>query len=102
MVMIMPAGDNYWLVHQSSLVVLPAETSGASRRNGGRSENFACQYLKYFKGSLTCRKILRYETSGFTFHPKKDVLWIFIALTNPLPRPGLNLRPFGSVAAPEL
>jgi hypothetical protein len=34
-------GGNSWLVYQSSLVVLPAEKSGASRRNGRRSENFA-------------------------------------------------------------
>jgi hypothetical protein len=34
--------DNSWLVYQSSLVVLPTEASGASRRNGRRNENFAC------------------------------------------------------------
>jgi hypothetical protein len=38
--MMMPAGDNSWLVHQSSLAVLPADTCEASRRNGRRSENF--------------------------------------------------------------
>jgi hypothetical protein len=32
---------NSWRVYQSSPVVLPAETSGASRRNGWRNENFA-------------------------------------------------------------
>jgi hypothetical protein len=32
--MMMAAGDNSWLVHQSSLTVLPAETSGA----GGMDE----------------------------------------------------------------
>jgi hypothetical protein len=36
-----PAGDNSWLVYQNSLAVLPAETSGASSRNGRRNENFA-------------------------------------------------------------
>jgi hypothetical protein len=89
MVMIMPPGDTSWLVRQSSLVVLPAETSGASRRNGRRSENFAYQYLTYLKGSLTCRKILRRGTSGFTSHPKEDVRRIFIAVKNPSPRSGL-------------
>jgi hypothetical protein len=78
MVMTMPAGDYSWLVHQSFLAVLPAETSGASRRNGRRSENFAYQYLKYLKGSLTRREIL-HGTSGFTSHPKERVLRIFIA-----------------------
>jgi hypothetical protein len=66
--MMMPAGDNLLLVHQSSLAILPAETSGARRRNGGRSENFAYRYLKYLKGSLTCREILRHMTSGLNWH----------------------------------
>jgi hypothetical protein len=79
MVVMMSAADNAWLVRPSSLAVVPAETSGASRRNGRRSENFAYQYLKYLKGSLTCRKISRHRTSGFTSQPKEGVLWIFIA-----------------------
>jgi hypothetical protein len=44
------------------------------------------QYLKYLKGSSTCRKILRHGTSGFTFHPKEGVLLIFVALKNVLGR----------------
>jgi hypothetical protein len=96
MVMI-PAGDNSYLVHQSSLAVLPAETSWDSRRNG-RSEDFLHQYLKYLNGSLTCRKILRHGTSGFTSHPKKGVLHFVIALKNTSPRLGLNPRPLGPVA----
>jgi hypothetical protein len=90
MVMVMPAGDNSRLVHHSSRAVLPAVTSGASRRTGRRSENFAYQYLKYLKGSLTYRKILRHGTSGFTFRPKEDVLLIFIAITNTSLRPDLG------------
>jgi hypothetical protein len=81
MVMTTSAGYNPWLVHQSSLAVLPAETSGASRRNGRRSENFAYQYLKYLKESLTCHKILRHGTSGFTSHPKEGVLRILRDVT---------------------
>jgi hypothetical protein len=99
MVVMMSAADNSWLVHQSSLAVLPAETSGASRGNGRKSENFAYQYLKYLKGSLTCRKILRHGTSGFTSHPKEGVLRIFIALKDPSPRPNLNPRPLDPVAS---
>jgi hypothetical protein len=98
MVMI-PAGDNSWLVHQSPLAVLPTETSGASRKNGRRSENFAYQYVKYLEGSLTCCKILRHVTSGFTSNTKEGVLRIFIALKNPSPRPGLNPRLLGPVAS---
>jgi hypothetical protein len=98
MVIMMPAGYNSWLLHQSSLAVLPAVTSGTSRRNLRRSENFAYQCLKHFKGILTCRKIL-HRTSGFTSHPMKGVLQIFIALKNPSLRPGLNQRLLGPVAS---
>jgi hypothetical protein len=91
---IMPALDNSWLVHQSFLTALPAYRSVESRKIW-RSENFAYQYLKYLRGSLTCRKILRYGTS----HPKEVMLWIFIVLTNPSPRPGLNPRPSGPVTS---
>jgi hypothetical protein len=98
MVMMMPAGDNSWLVH-SSLEVLPAEASGASRRNGRRSENFAYQYLKHLKGSVRCGKILRHGTSGFTSHPKEGVLRIFIVLKNPSPRLGFIPWPLGPVAS---
>jgi hypothetical protein len=99
MVAMMPTVGNSWLVHQSSLAVLPSETSETSRRNWWRSENFASQYLKYLKGSLTRCKILRHGTSGFTSHQKEGVLRIFIALKNPSPRPGLNPRPLGPVSS---
>jgi hypothetical protein len=39
--MMIPGENNSILVYQSSLSVLPAETSGASGRNGRRNENFA-------------------------------------------------------------
>jgi hypothetical protein len=99
MEVIMPAGENYWLVHQSSLAVLPADTSGRSRRNGRRSEKFDQQYLKHLKGSLTCRKILRNGTSGFTSHRKESVLPIFITLKNPSHWSSLNPWPLGTVAS---
>jgi hypothetical protein len=72
MVMI-PAGDNSWIVHQSSLAVLTAETSVASRRNGRRSENFAYQYLRYIKGCLTRRIILRHGTFPLYFPSERKV-----------------------------
>jgi hypothetical protein len=56
------------------------------------------QYLKYVNGSLTCRKILRRGTSGFTSHPKESVLRILIAPISSSPRPGLKPRPLGPVA----
>jgi hypothetical protein len=63
---------------------------------GGMDEGvriFACQCLKYLKGSLTCRKILRQRTSGFISQPNEGGLRILIALKNPSSRPGLNPRP---------
>jgi hypothetical protein len=65
------------------------------------------------KLSAPCRKILRhvkvllksrrdgwtkfsFPASGFTSHPKEDVLRIFIAFKNPSPWPGTNPRPYGS------
>jgi hypothetical protein len=84
----MPAGYNAWLVYQSSLAVLPAETFGASKKNGRRNHNFAYSVsFCYVNGSLTCRKILRHGNSGFTSHQKEGVLRIFITLKNPSPRP---------------
>jgi hypothetical protein len=73
--------DAEWgYLHQSSQAVLPAETSGEIKRNGRRSENFAYQYLKYLKGSLTCRKILRRGiwnccTSLFVADIRSIILW---------------------------
>jgi hypothetical protein len=97
-VKMMPAGDNSWLVSQSSLAVLPEETSGASIRNGRRSE---CTYsvLLIHQLIFASRKILRHGTSRFISHPKEDVLRIFITLKNQSSRPGLNQRPLGPVAS---
>jgi hypothetical protein len=44
------------------------------------------------RGSLTCCKILRYWANGFTSPLKEGVLQIFISLTNPSSRVGLNLQ----------
>jgi hypothetical protein len=48
--------------------------------------------------SLTCRKILRHGADSFTPPPKEGVLWINIALVNPL-RPDLNPRTLDPVAS---
>jgi hypothetical protein len=81
-VMMLPAGDNSWLVLQSSLALLPAETSGASKRNGRRNQNVAYSISSIHRS-----------------HTKEGVLRIFIALKNPSLRPGLNPRPLGPVAS---
>jgi hypothetical protein len=41
-------------------------------------------FVHISKGFLTCRKILRCGTDGFTTPPKEGVLRIFVALKNPL------------------
>jgi hypothetical protein len=97
--MMVRAGNNSWLVYQSSLAVLLAETSGANRRNGRWSENFAYSVSLIRHESLTCRKILRHGTSGFTSHPKEGVLRFLSPLK--IHRLGrvLNPRPLGPVVS---
>jgi hypothetical protein len=48
------------------------------------------------KGSLTCRKILRRGTDGFTSPQKESVLRIFIALKNPSSSAGFEPAKIGS------
>jgi hypothetical protein len=43
--------------------------------------------------------MLRHGTSGFTSHPKEDVLRNFIAFKNSSPRADLNPRPLGPVGS---
>jgi hypothetical protein len=45
------------------------DISGGSRTMGEGNENLVYPPLWDFKSSLTCRKILRHGTSGFTSHP---------------------------------
>jgi hypothetical protein len=52
-----------------------------------------------FKSSLTCRKILRHGTSGFTYLSEGKCAATFIALKNPSPWPGSNSQPLGPVAS---
>jgi hypothetical protein len=44
-------------------------------------------------------KILQHGVSSFTVPPKESMLWIFIALKNPLHRLGLNLWTLGLVVS---
>jgi hypothetical protein len=72
------------------------------KRVGGMDEGMRIlriQYLWYVSRFFTCRKVLQHGASGFTCHLKVGVLWIFIALKNPSPRPGLNPWPLGPVAS---
>jgi hypothetical protein len=40
--------------------------------------------------------MLQYGTDSFTYPPKKDMLWIFITLKNPLPSAGFEPANLGS------
>jgi hypothetical protein len=99
MVVMMPPGDNSWLVHQSSLAVLLAETPGASRRNRRKRENFAYQYLRYLKGFLHAVKSYDMGHPALLSIREEGVLRIFIAIKNQSPRPSLNPPPLGPVAS---
>jgi hypothetical protein len=97
--MMMPAEDNSWLVHQSSLAVLPQRHLG---QIGGMDERVIISLIIIFDTStdlLHAVKSYDMGLSRFTSHPKKGVLRIFIALKSPSPRPGLNPRPLGIVAS---
>jgi hypothetical protein len=64
------------------------DVCGARGKVGEENENLVYPSPWGFNGSLTCSKILRHGTSGFTSHPMEGVLRIFIALKNPSPLPG--------------
>jgi hypothetical protein len=72
------------------------DISGASGRVGEGNENLVYPSPWDFKRSFTCRKILRYGNTGFTYHPKEGVLRTFIALKNPSSWLGSNPATFGS------
>jgi hypothetical protein len=63
---------------------------------GEGNENLVYTSPWNFKRSLTCRKILRHGTSGFTSHPKEGVLRIFIALKKFIALDGLEPATIGS------
>jgi hypothetical protein len=72
--------------HKSHLVTNP---KNVDKENDG----FCLQNISFILyGSLTCRKIIRHGTSGFTSLPKEGALRNFIALKISSPRPGLNSR----------
>jgi hypothetical protein len=82
-------GEN-WFVYQRPLVILLAGTS-TSKAGEISEENYEFAVTKYlcsYKEFVTCCKILRHGSDGFTFPPKEGVLRIFIALKNPFPPAG--------------
>jgi hypothetical protein len=59
------------------------------------SEKIAYKYLLHKLGFITCRKILRYGTAGFTSPPKEVLLRILVHC----PRPGFDSRTLGPMAS---
>jgi hypothetical protein len=75
--------ENFWFIHHSSLATLPAESSDSKAEGTGKGNDvpYEAEYLFHnSKGYLTCRKIFRHGTGGFTLPPKEGVLHIFIVL----------------------
>jgi hypothetical protein len=66
---------------------------------GKGNENLVIRPRGTSEDLLTCRKISRHGTSGFTSNMKEGVLWTFIALKYLSPWPGSNLQPLGPVAS---
>jgi hypothetical protein len=76
------------------------EQGVASREVRGKGDDVSVRSIFVYtsKWFFTCRKILRHGASGSTYPLKENVLWIFIALKNPLPWPGLNPWTLGPIA----
>jgi hypothetical protein len=91
-------GENFCLVHQSSLAILPKESSSSKTgRTGEGNDKFVLVSLFILDVFLTCHKILQHGTDRFTFSLKEGMLQIFIALKNPLPSAGFEPMSLGSI-----
>jgi hypothetical protein len=90
---------HFWCIHQSSLLWLHWRHLAA--KQGGTGQEMAAKFcpsvcLSYFKGSLTCCKILQHRAGSFTSPPKEIVLQIFITLKNPSHSAGFEPTNLGS------
>jgi hypothetical protein len=92
----MPARENSWLVHQSSLPVLPAETCRSKYE----------EWMKEWEFCLSPSELRQRIFNMYNFTTWGLQLYFlsqgrcaahFIALKNLTPRPGLNPRPLGPV-----
>jgi hypothetical protein len=73
-----------WFVHQSSLAIIPGESSTSEAGGTGEGNYEFLPYevsFSYFECFfLTFRKIFRHGADGLTSPPKESVVRIFIAL----------------------
>jgi hypothetical protein len=96
---LMSTGD--LLIHplERSLAIIAAEPSISLSGESGRRKFWilSTKYLFHTQSSLTCHKMLRHGTDGFTSPPKEGVMQIFIALKSPSPWRVLNPRSLGPV-----
>jgi hypothetical protein len=85
-------GENSWLVHHSSLAIVPPELSSSKQEKLAKGMmNLALRMILVY----TCRKFLWYGVSSFTFPPKEVVVWTYFAVRNSSFPVGLNPRNFG-------
>jgi hypothetical protein len=96
-------GENSWVVHHSALWHSYQQESYSSKLGGAwrRDDNFSLRsiFVHNSKWFLTCHKILRHGTDGFTSPPKKACCRFLSPLNIHRPRPGLNPRTLGPMAS---
>jgi hypothetical protein len=86
-----------WFIHQSALANTSRDTDQQSREKLGEKCPLIlpAKYLYHTpRGSLTCRKILRYGAESFTSPLKEVVRSIFITLKIHCPQPDFNPEPW--------
>jgi hypothetical protein len=75
---------NFWIIHQSSLAILPPESYSSKTGSGEENKFWLTKHIVHtWNGSLTFRKILPHKTHGFTSPPKEGVQRILITLKSP-------------------
>jgi hypothetical protein len=84
-----------WVIHQSSLTILRAESSSTKQLKWRskwwiRPTKYLCSY--YFGRYFKCRKIL-HGANGITTSPKEGVLRIFIFILKNHPSPSAEFEP---------
>jgi hypothetical protein len=82
--------------HQSSLAVTSRHLVAKREKLGEECPWILPTSTSFMRRELTCRKILRYRTDGFTCPPKEVVLRSFISVKNPSSSFGFEPANLGS------